>query len=104
MCHERIKARVSLAERRTEMSEFIQLTFPITGMTCANCVATIERNLKKLDGVKTAIVNLASERATVRYDKGKLGIPEIIAGVERAGYGVASAQADLNIQRLADAH
>jgi Cu+-exporting ATPase len=84
------------------MSEFIQLTFPITGMTCANCVATIERNLKKLDGVNSAVVNLSSERATVRYNKGKLGIPEIIAGVQRAGYGVATAQADLIIQRLAD--
>jgi Cu+-exporting ATPase len=84
------------------MSESIQLTFPITGMTCANCVATIERNLKKLDGVKTAVVNLSSERATVRYDKGKLGIPEIIAGVQRAGYGVATAQADLTIQQLVD--
>ena len=82
------------------MSEFIQLTFPITGMTCANCVATIERNLRKLDGVKTAVVNLSSERATVRYDKGKLGIPEIIAAVQRAGYGVATAQADLTLQRL----
>ena len=32
-----------------------QLTLPITGMTCANCVATVERNLKKLDGVQSAV-------------------------------------------------
>ena len=67
------------------MSETKQLTLPITGMTCANCVATVERNLKKLDGVNTAVVNLSSERATVDFDAGKLGLPEMIARVQRAG-------------------
>ena len=56
------------------MSETKQLTLPITGMTCANCVATVERNLKKLDGVNTAVVNLSSERATVDFDSSKLGV------------------------------
>ena len=79
-----------------------QLTLPITGMTCANCVATVERNLKKLDGVQTAIVNLSSERAMVDFDASKLGLPEMIARVERAGYGVATGEADLIIKRLAD--
>jgi len=79
-----------------------QLTLPITGMTCANCVATVERNLKKLDGVQAAVVNLSSERATVEFDPAKLGLPEMIARVERAGYGVASGEADLIIKRLAD--
>jgi Cu+-exporting ATPase len=87
-----------------KMSESIQLTFPITGMTCANCAATIERNLYKLDGVKSAVVNLSSERATVEYDKLTLGVTDIIARVQRAGYGVASAQADLSIQQPMDSH
>ena len=47
------------------MSETKQLTLPITGMYCANCVTTIERNLKKVNGVQTAVVNLSSERALV---------------------------------------
>ncbi len=84
------------------MSETKQLTLPITGMTCANCVATVERNLKKLDGVNTAVVNLSSERATVEFEPAKLGIPEMIARVQRAGYGVATGEADLIIKRLAD--
>jgi len=50
------------------MANLKQLTLPITGMTCAKCVATVERNLKRLDGVNTAVVNLSSERATVDYD------------------------------------
>jgi Cu+-exporting ATPase len=84
------------------MSETRQLTLPITGMTCANCVATVERNLKKLDGVSSAVVNLSSERATVEFDSVKLALPAIIARVERAGYGVATGEADLVIKRLAD--
>ncbi len=84
------------------MSEPKQLTLPITGMTCANCVAAVERNLKKLDGVQTAVVNLSSERATVDFDPVKLGLAQLIARVERAGYGVAIGEADLIIKRLAD--
>ena len=79
-----------------------QLTLPITGMTCANCVSTIERNLKKLDGMQTAAVNLATERATVEFDPAKLTQDQIIARVERAGYGVATGEAVLPIRRMAD--
>ena len=84
------------------MSDTKQLTLPITGMTCANCVATVERNLKKLDGVETAVVNLSSERATVDFDTSKLVLTDFIARVNRAGYGVATGEADLVIKRLAD--
>ena len=84
------------------MSATKQLTLPITGMTCANCVATVERNLKKLDGVQNAVVNLSSERATVDFDGAKLGLSEVIARVNRAGYGVATGEADLVIKRLSD--
>lgn len=79
-----------------------QLTLPITGMTCANCVAAVERNLKKLDGVSTAVVNLSSERATVEFDSAKLAISDLIGRVERAGYGIATGEAELVIQRLSD--
>ncbi len=84
------------------MSDTKQLTLPITGMTCANCVATVERNLKKLDGVETAVVNLSSERATVDFDASKLVLTDFIARVNRAGYGVATGEADLIIKRLSD--
>jgi Cu+-exporting ATPase len=89
-----------LTRKEHEMSESIQLTFPITGMTCANCAATIERNLKKLDGVISAAVNLSAERATVHFDKAKLAIADIIAGIQRAGYGVAIGEANITLQGL----
>jgi Cu+-exporting ATPase len=84
------------------MSNTKQLTLPITGMTCANCVATVERNLKKLDGVQSAVVNLSSERATVDFDSAKLALTDVIARVNRAGYGIATGEADLIIKRLSD--
>jgi Cu+-exporting ATPase len=84
------------------MSETKQLTLPITGMTCANCVATVERNLKKLDGVQSAVVNLSSERASVEFEPAKLQLTDFIARVNRAGYGIATGEADLIIKRLAD--
>lgn len=84
------------------MAESKQLTLPVTGMTCANCVATVERNLKRLEGVSSAVVNLSSERATVEFDSARLGLAELIGRVERAGYGVATGEADLVIKRLAD--
>jgi P-type Cu+ transporter len=84
------------------MSETRQMTLPITGMTCANCVGTVERNLKKLNGVQAAAVNLSSERAVVEFDPASLGLADLIVRVERAGYGVATGEADLIIRRLDD--
>ena len=84
------------------MSNTKQLTLPITGMTCANCVATVERNLKKLDGVHSAVVNLSSERAIVDFEPSKLQLIDMIARVNRAGYGVATGEANLIINRLSD--
>ncbi len=84
------------------MADQKQLTLPITGMTCANCVAAVERNLKKVDGVQNAVVNLSSERAMVDFNPATAGLADLIARVERAGYGVATGEADLIIKRLSD--
>lgn len=85
------------------MSVQKHLTLPILGMTCANCVATVERNLKKVDGVESANVNLSSERAAVSYDPEKASLPDLIARVQRAGYDVAMGEASLSIKNLSDA-
>jgi Cu+-exporting ATPase len=71
-------------------------------MTCANCVATVERGLKKQSGVQAAVVNLSSECATVTFDPAAVGLPALVARVERAGYGITTGEADLVIKRLAD--
>lgn len=84
------------------MTDTRQLTLPITGMYCANCVTTIERNLKRVKGVQAASVNLASERAVVRFDPTQAGLGDMVSMVARAGYGIAAGNADLLINRLAD--
>ncbi len=84
------------------MSPEKQVILPITGMTCANCVATVERNLKKDKGVLAANVNLSSERATVEYNPEVSDLGKLIERVAKAGYGVATGEADLWIKHLDD--
>ncbi len=84
------------------MSDSRQIVLPVTGMTCANCVATIERNLKKENGVQSALVNLSSERATVEFDPVLVGLDTLIGRVERAGYGIATGEADLHVRGMSD--
>ncbi|GAB4434980.1 MAG: heavy metal translocating P-type ATPase [Anaerolineae bacterium] len=74
-----------------------RLELPITGMHCANCANTVERNLKKLEGVQDAVVNYATERATVVYDPALVDPSKMVARVEHAGYGVVTARAELPI-------
>ena len=58
----------------------------ITGMTCASCVAVIEKTLAKMHGVFGASVNLATETASVEFDPVVIGPNELIAAVNAAGY------------------
>jgi len=63
-------------------------TLIIGGMTCAACSARIERALRKLEGIESAAVNLATEKATVIYDPNFLRLSSIKEAVEKAGYTV----------------
>jgi P-type Cu+ transporter len=69
-----------------------QLEFGITGMTCAACVGRVERALKKIDGVVSASVNLATERATVQTAL-NLQADLFKAAVVKAGYGILETKA-----------
>ena len=71
-----------------------EVSFPVTGMTCASCVNRIERAINKVPGVERAAVNLATERATVSYDPTATNVAAIAAAVEKAGYGVPEAPPD----------
>ncbi|HEX5396473.1 MAG TPA: heavy metal translocating P-type ATPase, partial [Candidatus Limnocylindria bacterium] len=66
-----------------------ELSLPVVGMTCASCVNRIERFLNKADGVSTASVNLATERATVHFDPAVIDRAGIVRTIEAAGYDVA---------------
>ncbi len=64
-------------------------TFGVGGMTCASCVANVEKALAKVPGVIAASVNLASEKATVQYVRGATDLADLSSAVEAAGYSVA---------------
>jgi Cu+-exporting ATPase len=73
------------------------ITLPVTGMTCANCAVNIERNIKRLEGVKEANVNFATEQAAISYDSSKTGIKDLVDNIHDAGYGVVKATVEIPI-------
>lgn len=79
-----------------------QIILPVTGMTCANCAATIERNLKKEKGVQSASVNLSSERAVVEFDPQVTSLTNLLQRVQKAGYGIASGQLEFYLKEVDD--
>ncbi|MDH5719749.1 MAG: heavy metal translocating P-type ATPase [Spirochaetia bacterium] len=62
----------------------------ITGMSCANCVNTVEKALMTIDGVRGAVINFASEKAHITFDIQQTNTKDItaaaVAAVEKAGY------------------
>lgn len=64
-----------------------KVEFDITGMTCAACAARIEKVLGKMDGISTATVNLALEKATVEFNPAEVTIADVVAKVEKLGFG-----------------
>ncbi|MBB3179045.1 Cu+-exporting ATPase [Variovorax sp. Sphag1AA] len=77
----------SLALSPASTSAPQEWSLPIEGMTCASCVARVERSLAGVPGVTEASVNLATEAATVRTD-GSVARDVLRAAVEKAGYSV----------------
>ncbi len=63
-------------------------TFPVEGMTCASCVARVEKGLARVEGVASASVNLAAKTASVAVDPGKVGPRALASAVRDAGYEV----------------
>ncbi|MHB1804135.1 MAG: copper-translocating P-type ATPase, partial [Acidithiobacillus ferrooxidans] len=69
----------------------------IEGMTCASCVGRVERSLRRLPGVLEATVNLATERAALRYLPDTVDQNTLIAAVTAAGYGARPVQGDVAV-------
>jgi Cu+-exporting ATPase len=65
-----------------------RLDFPVKGMHCAACVGKVESALKRVPGVREAMVNLATERATVVLAPEAAGLPALRTAVAAAGYVV----------------
>jgi Cu+-exporting ATPase len=66
-----------------------QATLQVTGMTCASCVAHVERALRELPGVSQAIVNLATGTAKVEFDPSQVSLEQMAQAVREVGYEAA---------------
>ncbi|MFH3941479.1 heavy metal translocating P-type ATPase [Acinetobacter nosocomialis] len=69
----------------------------IEGMTCASCVARVEKALKKVDGVQEATVNLATEQAWVQADN-SVNVEDLIRAVKKAGYDAKASEKNQDAQ------
>ncbi|GGP25200.1 heavy metal translocating P-type ATPase [Silvimonas amylolytica] len=76
----------------------MDVSLPISGMTCAACAGRIEKVLGRLEGV-SAQVNLATETARVSLADGK-DVPGVIAAIRKAGYDVKPAQTQLGLEGM----
>ncbi len=70
------------------------LTLPVEGMTCASCVARIEKALKKVEGISDVNVNLATEKVTLSYNPSLTDVSKFTQVVEDAGYKLSSPTED----------
>jgi len=66
----------------------LKITLPISGMTCANCAANIERTVRKMPGVNEANVNFATEQASVSFDPKLIGLEDLTIKIREIGYDV----------------
>src|SRR4030042_594111 len=63
-----------------------KIDLPITGMSCASCVAKIEKGLSKMSGIVDAKVNFATEKATITFDPAGAHIGDFVATIKDLGY------------------
>ena len=76
----------------------------ITGMSCANCSATIQDTLDDLDGVASVNANYATDEGSVEYDPDEVSLREIYSAIEDAGYGAVSETTSIAITDMSCAN
>ncbi len=81
-------------DEMAEQKNVQTLSLPVEGMTCASCVARVEKALKNVDGVQNAAVNLATEKATIEFDSSSIGVGQLQKAVADAGYTLVAPAAE----------
>lgn len=79
------------------MAETKQIVLPVRGMSCASCVAHVEKALEGVHGVKDAKVNLMTNKAAVEYSPDQVGTEEMVKAVTEAGYEVGVEELELKV-------
>jgi Cu+-exporting ATPase len=95
---QRMEARLAKAKKAQEHKEksfskdanFKTATITIEGMSCKiNCATKIEKNLKNMDGVKTAVVDFDNKKATVVFDSNSVANADFIKTITETNQKVA---------------
>ena len=79
------------------------VSLPVKGMTCASCVARVEKSISKIDGIKNVSVNLATEKASFEIDTEVATLEQVKKTVEDAGYKILISSAADKSKNSADA-
>ncbi|MGB3400338.1 MAG: heavy metal translocating P-type ATPase [Candidatus Deferrimicrobiaceae bacterium] len=75
-------------------------TFPVEGMTCASCVARVEKSLSRVAGVSRASVNLATNTATVTADPEKTRMASLVSTIRDSGYEVPVQRTEFPVEGM----
>lgn len=78
----------------------LEITLPVSGMTCASCVSHVEGALKELPGVSNVIVNLATHKASLVYNPQATTLDEIRRAIENVGYSVPVSELTLDVSGM----
>jgi Cu+-exporting ATPase len=76
------------------------LSLPVQGMSCASCVAHVERALQALPGVDQVVVNLGTNKATVTYDPERVALPAFTQAIAGVGYEVPTTELTLQVSGM----
>ncbi len=92
---------MSISNKTKASISVLPIILPIEGMTCASCVGRVEAALRKVQGVGTVAVNLATERAEVRPSAdGSVDRAALIQAIEKAGYEVPAQTIELSVEGM----
>ncbi|MFD1955279.1 heavy metal translocating P-type ATPase [Paenibacillus thailandensis] len=86
--------------QETELHDEKQTTLQITGMTCAACANRIEKGLSKIEGVTSANVNFALEKASIVYDPEKAKVHDFEEKIQQLGYGTAKETVEFRLEGM----
>lgn len=85
---------------KMEDKNLAHITLPVQGMTCAACVAKVEKSLRSISGVDEVNVNLLSSKVAVSYDKDKTGAPQMVKTIQEIGYEVPEEEVLLTVRGM----
>ncbi len=80
--------------------ELKKVQIPITGMSCASCVAKIEKGLSKMSGISDAKVNFATEKATITFDPSRVHMGDFVSTINDLGYEAGMEKVTLPIHGM----